>query len=444
MDRFLNETQSAGEIAATDQVFTLSGERARQHFLTSVPPNEQTLLKGLLFLADALTHLGHNPSKMVGFYQEAPANAWVHMDLSAPAGLIERGPAWIEERYQHPFTSKEPADLAWDRAWLRLLAANQIINIAVKDAGLGSNWSLSLDPKLGLSNGSGIPLFQKGFYMAVGPFNLGLESFKLYGHEERLRAGRRRALRLSDYDSLRSEALPSTLKGNWFDYRSRHLCLHERLVLAPPEEFGLKCTLNSRYRSLTKPLYPSEDLQTERIKRPGFIYRVLRSGGLWVAGRSWSGPTGRPEEDEFWAKAIFNVALDERPSSVDFFNDGHSLASVDFPEGPKGLLGVVYWPELQSDLWGQNFVHNSEWERAMAWTKHQLSQVQRTLEEESNYLVAEVVANHTKKVYRKEVEERIRRNWFSALPDQAPSPERGAQEITPEERAEEIRRRLKV
>ncbi len=444
MDDFLKRTAQAGDLTRTNQAFTVSGRKARESFLASVPPDELTLCKALFFLADAMSSLGAPPDRALD-HHGVPQVTWIRRTSKAPKAFLERGKDWIKERYQHPFASQNPLDLAWDRAWLRLISAGRSLEIGLRTFRKKEDWSVTLCPKGGLIEGRPMslldtPLTSLGsdLYFLIPNLEMPPNYARIKRLENRLRAGRGRELQLGSTHCLWSECGTSSLDGNWYDYRCKHLCLYERFVLSEDQAKGLNCKVI---------LDPKSDLHKdsppgllERHGRPGFFRSFLPSGGLRVMTRRWLPSEKARPAGQVHAKAVFSLALDDRVASVDFFTEGHSLETVEFPQAPKGLIGIVHWPQLKSDLWGQRFVRDEAWEQAQAWTREQIAEIWRDLGRERHFLLAEICVKHTKPAYYKEVRRKLEENWFGGIHDGL---HRGTHLLpTVEEKAEAIRRRL--
>ncbi len=176
------------------------------------------------------------------------------------------------------------------------------------------------------------------------------------------------------------------------------------------------------------------------MNRPkGFFEKLLVGNSDCVFSRKFL-DLGSGENTYKKAKAIFSVYLDDGPAQIDLFSRGHTLETLPWPEGPPGLFGVVCWPELKTDLWGQKFLRDEEFEKAVDWIRQQVAHLKNDLHLLSPKLKTEILANRTKKAYRNEVAKRIQRLWFEEQNESSPQTLGLAQ--TPEERAEAIREKL--
>lgn len=145
MDQFLNQSKEPGQLVQRNQRFSLSPQRARETILGSAPPDEDTVFKGMLFLADALSLIqgGMAPS-VVESGTGYPPFLKLSLPLRSSWWLTEERRHWLKDRFESPFSSTEPAALAWDRGWTRLLSTGAKVQIRVGSVRKGDFWGVEL------------------------------------------------------------------------------------------------------------------------------------------------------------------------------------------------------------------------------------------------------------------------------------------------------------
>lgn len=437
MDNFLEGLRDDGATDSVSASFTLDPASARRKLLASVPPGDFQIQRGMMFIEEALAGLGLEKSLThTHLLRLVPSEGgYWNLSFKGPQ-VLQAGlsPGQLKEFFNSPFQSNDAFALDWTRGLLRLLVAGCEVELWQRSQEGG--WHLHFQGNEAIEKPyktSRIPILD----LWVTKLRCARTPQEIWRFEtERKKAVE--TLQLGASDPLETRWDGPTQAG-WFDYRVRPLVLWETVV-----EVG--CPGGLRF---TRKHEGRDDLDEYGVERPNLnrtwwdkLNNVVR---VPVLLRQFPLEGELPKEGR--CRAIFNVRLSEDPAEVHLSNGGHSPHPFPLPGAPAGLQAVVYWPELTRDMWGESWVRDQELERALAWCQERAQEVAASLHSYKWQLESMVLENFCKRVYRDEVQSKLRALWFNppAAPPAASEAQReqpAALPNTPEARAAAIRTKL--
>lgn len=444
--------------------FTLAPDEARKKLAESVPPAMDSPWAGAALLLQALqmwqdSHLpagadGELGRARVGFVRRPRLDGVQDVALKL-SGLVQTDEVkqaltclrtLMEECWQRPFRTTEPLALCFSRAFIVLSRHGVGLHIRFGagnlEALIAADEKAPL-PDQGLVKAAGAP--QKGEVMIlcgkcrawltppprppdgseafvqiggqllrswVGAYPFGQlpESFR---QRSVATVGPLGSLFKTDSAWTRCPSRESTRlclrldsAVSWYDYRAKKPILLEYLVAS----------------QAPSPLPVAPD--TVRKMSGHTVERIGESHSSWqrvmsqcenLILRRWTHPPEASPSGDFFARAIFSIALSDAPSRAIFANWGNTLELTPLPELPPGLAACVWWPELRQSLYGESWVQDEAYRQALDWTIEQGRKAFALLESEFDYLWSMLAQDHVSSSSRSDVRQRVER-WLRPPP----------------------------
>lgn len=400
MDRFLDD-QSIGKIVDTKNSFTMDRSRSRRKLLDSIP---KTSFETLFRLLDSAAWQAGFPITQAVYHTAGSKHSAPMLCFSWSEASIDFKKALLEE-IRRPFGPPSAvATLA--RAIFLCTGLGGTVLIRFSDGILNSlqgrnHFSLSKD-NLEIPEEVSEP-GQSGLSIYFGGLNYSYDSFGDY------KTSVDRALySLMDrpHQVLPLESMTKEVSG-YFDYRTKPFTAIRSYARVQGE------TEHTMSFDFWDGMYSEIDEKTlllERKEKGKFLFLRWRPnyGRPTFLQHSLNGPW-EFGKGEFMA--TFWVETTDQGAEVSFFS--HNMVSDPVKvKGPAGLKGLVIWPDLKFDLWGNRLVEDEAYQKALKWTQAQVDQTARVLSENLDKVVERLAeSNLIKGSYRDETIQRVRALW---------------------------------
>lgn len=414
LDDFLNESALAGQNQGKGS-FTISPERARVKLAESVPPSLRDPWIAAALLLDGL-ELGFSwtvtqglPIMLSGALMSATEGGidlWL-TGKNCPETIASAFEV-LKNVGEHPFSSSEPAELSLSRGLLALTHLGISCHIRVGRSELA--W-----PCQGTSDDLLLVLAKdRPFGNAFGRISLGPhQTFTHYynqGSKYRpstfsLTDPHRRVTKKTIWRESQGVGLKlqgdfgDWHTGSWYDYRTRAAVLLESFHHGPKDSQRL--------------------LIRSSTQAPGTFIRVNEQKSAWqrfisrrdhVFLRQWGEHPPEPDahdNEKAPLRAIFSIGLSDRPSVVRLLGWTQVGRDLILPNTPYGLRGQIWWPELKQSLYGEQWVEDEEYDKALVWVRQQVRTCFLLLEQEFDYIIKEILNEYTRRAYTNEVIQKL-------------------------------------
>lgn len=415
LDDFLKESAQAG-VAGERGAFTISPERARRKLADSVPSSLRDPWTALALLLDGV-ELGFgwrlDQGSPISIYdavvvtKQAGIDLWLTGDTNAER--LQAAFEVLQRVGEQPLSSTDPAEVSLSRGLLALTKLG--ISCYIRVGRFHQAWSCQGDSEKTVAVLAKDRGFRNAFgRITVGPhpkftdhYNQGSKArpsvaSKIAPHRRKTTIG------LGPRPSLSGRTVS---RANWYDYRTRYASLLESFHHGPRD-------------SLLR-------VDAQKAIPPGSYGRVNQDKSAWerfVLGRrtdvflrQWGPepPSVEPFEDNTVAlRAELRIGLTDDPSWVEFLGPTRVEKVLQLPDVPYGLSGNVWWPTLKQSLYGENWVADEEYERAVAWVKEQVRVCFALFDKEFDYIHQLIQAEHSKRSYRNEVSKKLQ-EWRASV-----------------------------
>lgn len=413
LDEYIASIRTQGERDSEGQ-FTVSGIQARAKLAESVPPAMADPWLALTRLVEGLS-LGFGlEASHLGFFVIDSSFIWVNKagleffvpqsDSARPLGELAEMLKRVEEQ---PFSGTEPAEILLSRSLLTFTKLG--VACYFNFGGHEVSWphsdvdaeTMTILKKQSSSLGASIKIV-----FSEHP------AWTAYANLERSRRPNlfhaldpHRCLtktRMWDDEGVGRDVLDTFgdwHRGSWYDYRTRPAVLVESFHHGPADS----------------PMRVSGKIQLN----PGNSTRVDSDLSAWdrflgrrrfVFLRHWGESLPEVKQSHHGrvpVRAIFAVGLSDIVSKARFFHWGRVPNDVVLEGMPQGLFALVWWPELQQNLYGTDWVRDAAFEEALAWTHQQAQECFARLKDELLYVRDLVKTEHSRKGYVDLVDERL-------------------------------------